>query len=121
MIQWYLSYWFQVTRKEKKPSSGLKSSSDDVPSYILDLFPPITVHNYLPYDVVYSMKVRDIESCVVIPRRLVLIATTSKYFFFIYKKSCILVDSPRSWDVYFTHVCLMYTALYLLYPSHIYM
>ncbi|XP_071800647.1 intermembrane lipid transfer protein VPS13A-like isoform X2 [Asterias amurensis] len=51
-----LPFHFKVIRKELQPASGLKPSSDDVPSYILDLFPPITIHNYLPYDVVYSMK-----------------------------------------------------------------
>ncbi|XP_038059684.1 vacuolar protein sorting-associated protein 13A-like isoform X2 [Patiria miniata] len=50
-----LPFHFKVTRKEQKLSDSLNSSAD-VPSYILDLFPPITIHNYLPYDVVYSMK-----------------------------------------------------------------
>ncbi|XP_022100693.1 vacuolar protein sorting-associated protein 13A-like [Acanthaster planci] len=50
-----LPFHFKVTRKEHKLTKSINSTAD-LPSYVLDLFPPITIHNYLPYDVVYSMK-----------------------------------------------------------------
>ena len=49
-------YFIQVLRKEHK-IQGLSDSAAKVPSYVLNIYPPITIHNYLPYDVVYSVKV----------------------------------------------------------------
>ncbi|XP_071819504.1 intermembrane lipid transfer protein VPS13A-like isoform X2 [Apostichopus japonicus] len=47
-----LSFFFRVTRevlKLDKPSSVSRA-----PTYILHIHPPITLHNFLPYDLVYS-------------------------------------------------------------------
>eukprot|EP00057_Strongylocentrotus_purpuratus_P011663 XP_011666137.1 PREDICTED: vacuolar protein sorting-associated protein 13C-like [Strongylocentrotus purpuratus] len=47
-------FYFKVKRKDEKipRPEGL----EDAPCYTLNLYPPVTLHNYLPYDVVYTLE-----------------------------------------------------------------
>ncbi|XP_071478587.1 intermembrane lipid transfer protein VPS13A-like, partial [Diadema antillarum] len=47
-------FYIKVKRKEQKipRPQGL----EDAPCFTLDIYPPVTLHNYLPYDLVYTLE-----------------------------------------------------------------